>query len=41
MVISLVSLGILGAVVYTKCRGRITVPVGERVGAKTAENREP
>lgn len=41
MVISLASLGILGAVVYTKCRDRITVPVGERVGAEATENREP
>jgi amino acid transporter len=31
MVISLVALGILGAAVYVKCRGRITEPVGERV----------
>jgi hypothetical protein len=31
MVISLVALGILGAAVYVKCRGRITEPVGERI----------
>ena len=31
MVISLVSLGIVGAVVYARCRHRITEPVGERL----------
>lgn len=41
LLISLVSLGILGAVVYTTCRDRITVPVGERVGVEPTENREP
>lgn len=41
MVISLVSLGILGAAVYMKCRDRITEPVGDRVGAEAADDREP
>lgn len=31
MVISLVSLGIVGALVYARCRNRITEPVGERL----------
>lgn len=31
MVISLVSLGIVGAFVYARCRNRITEPVGERL----------
>jgi hypothetical protein len=37
MVISLVGLGIVGALVFAKCRDRITVPVGERIGSEVAE----
>jgi len=37
MVISLVGLGIVGALVFAKCRDRITVPVGERVGSEVVE----
>jgi len=34
MVISLVGLGIVGALVFAKCRDRITGPVGERVSSE-------
>jgi hypothetical protein len=30
MVISLVGLGVVGALVFARCRDRITKPVGER-----------
>ncbi|MEZ0054313.1 amino acid transporter [Mycobacterium sp. MAA66] len=33
MVISLVGLGIVGAIVFLRCRHRITEPVGERLGS--------
>lgn len=37
MVISLVGLGIVGAMVFAKCRDRITVPIGERVSPEVPE----